>query len=80
MPKARKLPAANQNRTRKNLKIRQPIGIEHEKNPLTSSVNENQVLRHPSRQQIGIEYYVTRELSASVEDPSRLELARYGIF
>ena len=60
---------------------RQPIRIE---NPSTSSANQNLVLRHPSRQPIRIEhyvtrvvYYVTRELSARVEEPSRLS-ARVG--
>ena len=63
---------------------RQPIKIEHGKNPSTSSANQNLVLRHPSRQPIRIEhyvtrvvYYVTRDLPARVEDPSRLS-ARVG--
>ena len=56
---------------------RQPIRIEHGKNPSTSSAYQNRVLRHPSRQAIRIEYYVTRELSARVEVPSRLS-ARLG--
>ena len=50
--------SANQNRARNN----------HS----TSSANQNRVLRHPSRQPIRIEYYVTRELSARLEDPFRL--------
>ena len=55
--------SANQNRARKN--------------PSTSSANQNRVLRQPSCQPIGIEYYVTRELSARIEVPSRLS-ARVG--
>ena len=42
-----------------------------------SSANQNRVLRNPSRQPIRIEHYVTRELSARGEDPSRLS-ARVG--
>ena len=57
------------------LPSRQPIRIEHGKNPSTSSTNQNRVLRNPSRQPIRIEHYVTRELSARVEDPSRLAIA-----
>ena len=61
--KTEELSAANQNRARKD--------------PPTSSANQNWVLRHPSRQPIRIEVYVTRELSASVEVPSGLS-ARVG--
>ena len=39
---------------------------------LPSAANQIRVLHHPNRQPIRIEYYVTRELSAWVEDPSRL--------
>ena len=39
---------------------------------LQSAVNQIRVLRNPSRQPIRIEYYVTRELSVTVEEPSRL--------
>ena len=42
-----------------------------------SAANQIRVLRNTSRQPIRIEYYVTRELSATVEDPSRLS-ARVG--
>ena len=73
-PKTKKLSAANKNRARKTLILRQPIRIEHEKYPSTSSANQSRVLRQPSRQPIRIEYYVTRELSATVEDPSRLSV------
>ena len=41
------------------------------------ATNQIRVLRHSSRQPIRIEYYVTRELSARVENPSRLS-ARIG--
>ena len=75
--KTEELSAANQNRARKTLILRQPIRIEHEKKPSTSSANQNRVLRHPTRQPIRIENYVTRELSARVEHPSRL-WARVG--
>ena len=71
---------------KKTHQLRQPIRIEYyvtrvvsqsesstEKNPSTSSANQNQPLRNPSRQPIRIEhyvtrveYYVTRELSARV--------------
>ena len=68
VPKNEELSAANQNRARKNTS--------------TSSANQNRVLRNPSRQPIRIEYYdtrveyhVTRELSARLEDPSRLSAA-----
>ena len=70
--------APNQNRSR------HPIRIEHGKKPSTSSANQNRVLRHPNHQPIRIEHYltwvehyVTRELSATVEVPSRLS-ARVG--
>ena len=56
------------------LGCRQPIRIEH---PRLSATNQNRVLRNPSRQPIKIEHYVTRELSARPEDPSRLS-ARVG--
>ena len=46
-------------------------------NTLQSAANQIRVLRNTSRQQIRIEYYVTRELSARVEVPSRLS-ARVG--
>ena len=46
-------------------------------NTLPLAANQIRVLRHPSRQPIRIEYYVTRELSATVEAPSRLS-ARLG--
>ena len=72
--KTEELSAANQNRARKALVLRQPIRTEHEKNPSTSSANQNRVFRHPSRQPIRIEFYVTRELSAQVEVPSRLSV------
>ena len=58
--------AANQNRARRTLILRQPIRIEHETPPQL-------------RPRIRIEYYVTRELSARVEDPSRLLSARYSL-
>ena len=41
-------------------------------NTSQSAANQIRVSRHPSRQPIRIEYYVTRELSAMVEGPSRL--------
>ena len=48
-----------------------------------SIANQNRVLRHPKRQPIRIEHpsrhYVTRELSARVGDPSRLDSARYSL-
>ena len=74
VPKAEELSAANQNRARKTPILRQPIRIE---SPSTSSPNQNRILRNPSRQPIRIEYYVTRELSARLEVPSRLS-ARVG--
>ena len=46
-------------------------------NTLQLAANHSRVLRHPSRQPIRIEYYVTPELSATVEDTSRLS-ARIG--
>ena len=69
---------ANQNRVLRH-PSHQPIRIENGKKPSTSSANQNRVLRNPSRQPIRIEHYVTRELSARVEDPSRLESARYSL-
>ena len=42
------------------------------KNPQTSSANQNRVLVYLSRQLVRIGFYVTRELSARVEDPPRL--------
>ena len=56
--------SANQNRARKS--------------PSTSSAKQMRVLRHPSRQPIRIEYYVTRELSARVEVLSGLSV-RLGL-
>ena len=47
VPKTEELSEANQIRARKTLTLRQPIGIEHEKNPSKSSANQNRVLRHP---------------------------------
>ena len=47
-------------------------------NTLQSAANQIQVVRHSSCQPIRIEYYVTRELSAMVEDPSQLS-ARYSL-
>ena len=38
----------------------------------TSSANQNRVSRHPGRQSIRNEHYVTRKLLVSVEVPSRL--------
>ena len=61
---------------------RQPIRIEH---PRLSATNQNRVLRHPSRQPIRIEYYITRVVITSPESfrlgvktllGSRLESAR----
>ena len=46
-------------------------------NTLQPAANQVRVFLHPSRQPIRIEYYVTRELSARVEVPSRLS-ARVG--
>ena len=46
-------------------------------NTLLSAPNQTRVLRHPSRQPIRIEYYVTRGLSTRLEVPSRLS-ARFG--
>ena len=62
--KIKKLSSANQNRARKTLILRQPMAIEHEKT-------------FQLRQLIRMEDYVTRELSARVEVPSRLS-ARVG--
>ena len=45
--------------------------------PSISSANQNRVLRHPGRQPIRREYYVTRELSAWLEVLFRLS-ARVG--
>ena len=39
-----------------------------------SSANQRRVLRHPSRQPIRIERYVTRELWTRVEVPSQLSV------
>ena len=69
VPKSEEPSAANQNRV-----IRQPSQtLFNFVNPSESSIrspessaNQNRVLRHPSR------HYVTRELSARVEDPFRL--------
>ena len=36
------------------------------------AANQIRVLRHPSRQPVMIQYYVTRKLSARVEDASLL--------
>ena len=41
-------------------------------NTLQSAANQIRELRKPSRQPIKIDYYVIRELSATVEVPSRL--------
>ena len=77
-PKIQKLSAANQNRARKTPILRQPIN--RAKNPFKlSAANQNRALRHPRRQPIRIEYYVTRELPARVEDPSRLLPSRYSL-
>ena len=46
-------------------------------NTLPSAANQLRVLRHPSRQPIRIDYYVTREFSAKVGIPSRFP-ARVG--
>ena len=64
-----------------------PVGSQSEsitKKPW--SANRNRVIRHPSRQPIIIEfyltrtkYYFTRELSTRVEDTSRLLSARYSL-
>ena len=43
--------------------------------PKTSSANQNGAIRYSSLQPIRIEYYVTRQLSARVEVPSRLAVA-----
>ena len=45
--------------------------------PRLSAANQKQVLRNPSRQPIRIKHYVTQELSARVEVPSRLS-TRFG--
>ena len=74
VPKTQELSAANQNRV-----LRQPIRtpfnfVSQAKLSITSlqsSANQSRPLRHPSR------HYVTRELSARPEDPSRLS-ARVG--
>ena len=64
---------------------RQPIRVEHGKNPSTSSANQNRVLRHPSRQPIRIEYYVvitspeSSQLGLKTLLGSRLESARYSL-
>ena len=63
--------SAKQNQVLRN-PSRQPITIEHGKNPSTSSANQKRVSRNSSRQQVRIEIYVTWELSARVEDPTRL--------
>ena len=47
-------------------------------NTLSSVANQVRVCCNESRQPIGIEYYVIGELSAKVEDPSRLS-ARLGL-
>ena len=89
VPKTEELSAANQDRARRTPILRQSIRIEHEKpfnfvsqsqSSITSpesSAYHNRVSRHPSRQPIRIECYVSRELSARVEVPSRLS-ARLG--
>ena len=67
------------------LTTRQPIRIEH---PRLSATNQNQVLRHPSRQSIRIEHYVTRVVITSPESSqlgwknlfgSRIESACYSL-
>ena len=45
-----------------------------------SAVNQIRVLRHASLQPIRIEFYVTQELSARVEDPSRLAIAHLNTY
>ena len=55
IPKTEELWAANQNRARKTLMLRQPVTIEHEK-PSLPSANQNGVLRHPSRQPFRFEH------------------------
>ena len=65
VPKAEELSAANQNRARKTLILRQPIRIEHEKpfnfvsqseSSITSpesAANQNRILRHPGAPGLG---------------------------
>ena len=65
VPKTEELSAANQNRARKTLILRQPIRIEHER---------NLQLRQPIR----IEYYVTRVVSQSELNITSLESFRLG--
>ena len=65
VPKTKKMSAANQNRPRKTLILRQPIRIEHE-TPLQ--------LRQP----IKIEYYVTRVVSQSESSITSLESSQLG--
>ena len=72
--------------------FRQPIRNEYyvirAKHPSNSSANQNRVLRHPSRQLIRIEHYITRVVITSPESSrlgwryllgSRLESARYSL-
>ena len=60
---------------------RQPIKIEHGKNPSTSSVNQNRVLRNPSPQLIKIEHEKNPSTSSAnqnrlLRNPSRHYVTR----
>ena len=46
-PKTEEFSVVNQNRARKTLILRQPIRIEHKKNPSTSSANQNRAQKKP---------------------------------
>ena len=93
VPKAEKLSAANQNRARKKLILRQPIRIEHEKTlqlrqPIRIEHERTLELRQPIRiehektlqlrQPIRIEYYVTRVVSQSESSITSPESSRLG--
>ena len=66
VPRTKQLSATNQNRARGTLILRQPIRIEHEKTlPCRQPIRNECYVTQP----IKIEPNVTRELSATVEDP-----------
>ena len=62
----------------RTLGSRQPIKIKH---PRLSAANQNRILRHPSRQPIKIEHYVTESSRLGLKTllGSRLESARHSL-
>ena len=76
VPKNENFSAANQNRVLRHPSQTPFNFVSQSESSITSpesSANQKRVLRHPSC------HYVSRELSARVEDPSRLESAGYSL-